>query len=99
MAVANMNPPLGSFFLAGVSLFAGWSEVGLHLGMLVPAIAAVLGTWCLARQFAAPPLLSALALLSLPAFLVSASTLMPDGRMRAPSCRPSPLLQSCWSER
>jgi dolichyl-phosphate-mannose-protein mannosyltransferase len=78
MATANVNPPLGSFFLAGVSLFAGWSEVALHLGMLVAAVAAVLGTWRLARQFAAPPLLSALALLSLPGFLVSASTLMPD---------------------
>jgi len=78
MSTVAMNPPLGSFFLAGVSLFAGWSEVGLHLGMLVPALAAVLGTWRLARQFTAPPLFSALALLSLPGFLVSATTLMPD---------------------
>jgi len=78
MALVINNPPFGSFFLAGVSLFAGWSESALHLGMLAPAVAAVLGTWRLARRFAAPPLLSALALLSLPGFLVSATTLMPD---------------------
>jgi dolichyl-phosphate-mannose-protein mannosyltransferase len=78
MSVVNLNPPLFDFVLAGVSLLLGWSEVVLHLAMLVPAVAVVLGVWRLARQLSAPPLLSALALLSLPGFLVSATTLMPD---------------------
>jgi hypothetical protein len=78
MALANQNPPLTGFYLACISLFAGWSERALHLGMVLPAMAAALGTWRLAGRFCAPPLLSAMALLSLPGFLVSATTLMPD---------------------
>jgi hypothetical protein len=78
MAVINMNPPLFGFFLAGASLVAGWSEVALHLAMLIPAVAVVVATRRLSCRFAVPPLFSALALLSLPGFLVSATTLMPD---------------------
>src|SRR5476649_2816297 len=34
MWVANWNPPLMSYFLAGVAALFGWNEIGLHLGGL-----------------------------------------------------------------
>ncbi len=50
MIEAFDNPPLTSYFIALVSLIGGWSEPALHLAFLVPAVAAVLGTYALAKN-------------------------------------------------
>jgi len=75
------NPPLVSYYLAAASLLLGWSEAALHLALLLPAIGVILGVYALARELAARPMLAALATLSTPVFLVSASTLMSDVAM------------------
>jgi 4-amino-4-deoxy-L-arabinose transferase-like glycosyltransferase len=72
------NPPLTSYWLAAVGGLFGWGERALHAGMLAPAVAAVLGTAALARRLRAPPVLAGLLLLAMPAFLVSATSLMAD---------------------
>jgi hypothetical protein len=77
------NPPLACYYLALAAIFAGWSELGLHTAMLVPALAAVLGTYRLARNFCDHPMLAALAALSTPVFLVSGLTVMCDLTMLA----------------
>ena len=78
MANANKNPPLTAFYLAAAAALFGFSEVALHLAMLIPALAAVLGSWALARRLCSHPALAALAMLAMPAFLVSATPLMAD---------------------
>jgi|GEM_PF-5585679 len=78
MAGANENPPLVSYWLAGVGALFGWNESVLHAAMLVPALLAVAGVWLLARVLGAPPRLAGLALLAMPGFLVSSTTLMAD---------------------
>lgn len=75
---ANQNPPGVGYALAGVSLVLGWSELGLHLGMLVPFAALVLGVYELARALRAPPLLASLLLVAMPGVLASANSLMAD---------------------
>jgi 4-amino-4-deoxy-L-arabinose transferase-like glycosyltransferase len=72
------NPPLACYYLALAAAIGGWSEIGLHLALLLPAIAAILGTHRLARQFCRQPLLAALVTLCTPVFLVSANTVMCD---------------------
>jgi len=72
------NPPLASYFIALVTAIAGENETALHLAFLVPAIAAILGTYVLARRLCAHPLLAALATLFCPAFLVSSTNVMCD---------------------
>ncbi len=76
-AVAQ-NPPLASYYLAGAAGVLGWSEFGLHLAFLLPALAVILGTYRLAGRFCRRPLLAALATLFTPVFLVSATTVMCD---------------------
>jgi 4-amino-4-deoxy-L-arabinose transferase-like glycosyltransferase len=83
MHEVTKNPPLASGYLALVLALFGESEVCLHLAFLLPAIAVVLGTYELARYYCASPFLSALALVSMPAFLVSSTTLMCDVLMLA----------------
>jgi len=78
MASANENPPLASYWLAAVGGLFGWSESVLHAAMLLPALLAVAGVWLLALLLGVPPLLSGLALLAMPGFLVSSTTLMAD---------------------
>ena len=78
MAVANMNPPGVSYWLALVGALLGWSEPALHAGMLVPAVLAVVGVFLLARSLGAPPILASLGLVAMPGFLVSSTTLMAD---------------------
>jgi hypothetical protein len=78
MADVMQNPPLASFYLALASRFSGWNEVGLHLAMLLFAIATVVGTWRLSRSFNA-----ALFVLAAPVFLVSATNVMCDVMMVA----------------
>ncbi|HEV2328499.1 MAG TPA: glycosyltransferase family 39 protein [Verrucomicrobiae bacterium] len=77
------NPPLTSYYIAGASAVVGWSEAALHFAFLVPAVAVILGTFRLARQFCNSPVLAALVTLFTPAFLVSSTTLMSDVPMLA----------------
>lgn len=79
----NKNPPLVSYYQAATGATLGWGEVGQHLGMIVPALALVLGTFALARQLCGDPLLAALASFAMPVTLVSSTTLMSDVLMLA----------------
>jgi len=83
MAEINKNPPLASFFLAAAAALVGWSEAALHTAMLIPAVALVLGVQALSHRLAPPGTgsaarLVALLLLTLPVFVVSATSLMAD---------------------
>jgi 4-amino-4-deoxy-L-arabinose transferase-like glycosyltransferase len=77
------NPPLASYYLALAARILGWNEISLHLALLLPALAAILGTHRLARHFCDHPLLAALATLFTPVFLVSSTTVMCDVLMLA----------------
>src|ERR1700735_1756080 len=59
MSREMQNPPLTAYYLAGVGTVFGWSERALHFGFLFPALALVLGTYCLARRFCAHPFAAA----------------------------------------
>jgi hypothetical protein len=72
------NPPLASYYLAGVGSLFGWTEPVLHLAFLLPAVGVVLGTYYLARPLCGRPGLAALATLFAPVFLVSSTNLMCD---------------------
>ena len=85
MAGVTKNPPLAAYYLAAAATVSGWSETALHLAFLLPALAAVLGTFALARGLCAHPALAALATLLTPAFLVSATSVMSDT-----------MLVGCW---
>lgn len=78
MWVANCNPPLMSYFLAGVAALAGWNVIGLHLAGLAVACLAAVGIFSLARMWCSRPLLAAVIAIFTPVFLVSSSTLMCD---------------------
>jgi 4-amino-4-deoxy-L-arabinose transferase-like glycosyltransferase len=77
------NPPLGSYYIALIASFAGWSEKALHVAFLLPALVVVLGTYRLAQRFTRAPLLAAAAFLLTPGFLVSSTNLMCDTMMLA----------------
>jgi 4-amino-4-deoxy-L-arabinose transferase-like glycosyltransferase len=77
------NPPLACYYLALVGGIFGWSELALHGAFLLPAIAAVLGTYRLAGRFCKQPLLTAFLTLFTPVFLVSSTTIMCDVLMLA----------------
>jgi 4-amino-4-deoxy-L-arabinose transferase-like glycosyltransferase len=81
IAYETKNPPLASYFIAAAAAFVGWSERALHLAFLLPALAAVLGTYRLAQRFTKSPLLAAVATLLTPVFMVSASSVMCDTMM------------------
>jgi 4-amino-4-deoxy-L-arabinose transferase-like glycosyltransferase len=72
------NPPLACYYLALAAAVVGWSEVGLHLAFILPAVMAVLGVFSLARRYCSRPTLAAVVTLTTPVFLISASTLMSD---------------------
>src|SRR5690349_18174782 len=78
MSSIMQNPPLSSYYMALIANFFGWSEPAMHVAFLVPAVAAVLGTFLLARRLSGSPLLAALLLLFTPVFLVSATGVMCD---------------------
>jgi 4-amino-4-deoxy-L-arabinose transferase-like glycosyltransferase len=78
MWVANWNPPLMSYFLAGVAAVFGWHEIALHAACLVVAFTAAAGIYALAEMWCARPLLATLVAIFTPAFLVSSTTLMCD---------------------
>jgi 4-amino-4-deoxy-L-arabinose transferase-like glycosyltransferase len=77
------NPPLASYYIAAVAGLFGWSEVALHAGFLLFAVAAILFTFLVARRFCETPLLAALIALLTPVFLVSSTTVMCDVMMLA----------------
>lgn len=77
------NPPLTSYYIALASAILGWSEIALHSAFLLPVVAAILGTFRLARHFCNSPFLAALLALFTPAFLVSSTTVMSDVPMLA----------------
>ena len=79
MYETTKNPPLASYYLALISLFLGWSEAAMHLAMIIPAWAAIWGTYRLSEKLApSSPLIAALSTLLTPVFLLSATTIMSD---------------------
>lgn len=78
MWVANYNPPLLSYLLAGVAALFGWSEIVLHLACLALTVLTAWGIYALARMWCGRPLPATLIAILTPAFLVSSSTLMCD---------------------
>ena len=78
MSSIMQNPPLSSYYMALMAIFLGWSEPAMHGAFLVPAIAAVAGTFFLARRLSGSPLLAGFLLLFMPVFLVSATGVMCD---------------------
>jgi 4-amino-4-deoxy-L-arabinose transferase-like glycosyltransferase len=83
MSRVTQNPPLDSYYMAAVGSVAGWRERPLHLAFILPAMAAILGAYQLARRFTQKPLLAATATLLTPGFLVSATGVMCDVMMLA----------------
>ncbi|MEY2546650.1 MAG: hypothetical protein QOG48_1767 [Verrucomicrobiota bacterium] len=83
MADVTKNPPLASGYIALLAAMFGEREFWLHLGFVVQAVAAVLGTHALAQRFCQQPFYAALAGLLTPVFLVSSTTLMCDVLMLA----------------
>lgn len=77
------NPPLTCYYLALAASLFGWSEIALHCAFLVPAAAAILGTYRLARQFCDRPLFAAITTLFMPVFLVCGTSVMCDTMMLA----------------
>jgi 4-amino-4-deoxy-L-arabinose transferase-like glycosyltransferase len=77
------NPPLACYFLAAAAAILGWGEMALHFAFLLPAVAAILGTFRLARRLCQRPLLAAYATLFAPVCLVSGTTVMCDTLMLA----------------
>ena len=78
MWVAMQNPPLCSYYIAAIGLFAGFGEVAMHIAFLLPAIAAVLGTLALAKRLCGSPVTAAFLTLFTPVFLISATHVMCD---------------------
>ena len=83
MSEVMKNPPLTSYYIAGVGLTFGWGDRTLHLAFLIPAILAILGTYLLAKRLCRRPLLAGICTLFTPVFLVSSTNLMSDVVMLA----------------
>jgi hypothetical protein len=64
LSAITKNPPLVPYAIAGVTRLAPPTERVLHAAFLLPAIAATVGTACLAARLAAPPALAALVVLA-----------------------------------
>ncbi|GFE57829.1 glycosyltransferase family 39 protein [Geobacter sp. AOG1] len=77
------NPPLASYYIAMVATLFGWNEIPLHLAFLFPAVAAVLGTYFLAKDFTQNPLMATLIGILNPVFILSSMTVMCDTMMLA----------------
>ncbi len=72
------NPPVVAYFIALAGCFFGYSEISLHVAFLIPACAAILGTYLLACDLCAKPFIATLAALCTPVFIVSSTTVMCD---------------------
>src|SRR5256714_4163226 len=77
------NPTLNAYYMALTASFLGWTELAMHGAFLIPAVAAVLGTFFLAQRLSGSPLLGALLMLFTPVFLISATTVMCDAWLLA----------------
>jgi 4-amino-4-deoxy-L-arabinose transferase-like glycosyltransferase len=75
------NPPLASYYIAGVAKVFGMSEVAMHLAFLLPAVGAVLGAWKLAQLIGTNGTIAAMATLWTPAFLTCSTYVMCDVMM------------------
>jgi len=53
------NPPLACYYIAAMARILGWGEIALHTALLLPALAAILGSYRLAGHFCARPMLAA----------------------------------------
>ena len=78
MSLVMKNPPLGAYFIALAALLFGWGELALHGALLLPAVAAVVGTYVLARDLCGRPMAAALTTLASPVFLLSSTGVMCD---------------------
>ena len=83
MHEVTQNPPLAGYFIALAALLVGWSEIGLRLAFLLPAVAVTIGTFRLARRFCDRPWIAAAFVLATPVFLMSATSLTSDLMMLA----------------
>ncbi len=83
MFEANRNPPGVSYFIAIGAWLFGWSEVALHLWMGLFASLLGVSTYLVARKLCSTPLLATLAVLTMPAVVVSSTTVMTDVPMLA----------------
>jgi len=83
MSEVNKNPPLTSYYMAGIAWFFGWGERVLHIAFLLPAIIVIIGTYLLAERLCRRPLLAAFCALFTPVFLVSSTNVMSDVLMLA----------------
>lgn len=83
MHEVTKNPPLACAYVALIISIFGENEFALHLGFFLQAIAAVLGTYELARRLCGSPFMAALAALFTPVFIVSSTTVMCDVLMVA----------------
>lgn len=83
MASVTKNPPLFSYYLAGIGILFGWSELAMHLAMMVPLVALGLGTFRLAGQLDAKPIQATLISICTPAVMVSGASVMCDVPMVA----------------
>ena len=72
------NPPLAAYYIAAAASLLGWSEVGLHLAFLLPALGAVLGSYFLAREFCSRALSAAMVVAVSPVFLICSTSVMCD---------------------
>jgi len=75
------NPPLTSYYIAIVSSLFGWAEITLHAAFLIPAVAAVIGTYYLAKEFCSKPLIASLVGILSPVFILSSTSVMCDVMM------------------
>ncbi len=83
MSEVNKNPPLTSYYMAGIAWVFGWGERVLHIAFLLPAIIVIIGTYLLAERLCRRPLLAAFCTLFTPVFLVSSTNVMSDVLMLA----------------
>jgi 4-amino-4-deoxy-L-arabinose transferase-like glycosyltransferase len=81
MTVATANPPLAAYYIAAAAYVVGWSEAALHMAFFLPALAAALGTFFLARELCSKPLFAALVAVLSPVFLLCSTSVMCDTMM------------------
>jgi hypothetical protein len=83
MAAITQNPPLAAYYLAASGSLFGWSELALHAAFLLPAMAVILGTCFVAKQFCSLPTAAGLFAVSSPVFVLCSTSLMCDTTMLA----------------
>jgi 4-amino-4-deoxy-L-arabinose transferase-like glycosyltransferase len=77
------NPPLFAYIIVPVTLLFKQTEFVLHLFLLIPALAVIIGTYLLAKEFEANPAIAALTCGLTPGFLISSTSIMCDMTMLA----------------